>query len=69
MFLLIVFFYDCLFPFLVLFVLEMTLKPCWIDLARRAVKIGTTIIQTGWQEAELRPVFGWVEKHPKGSPQ
>ena len=30
--------------------------------------IGTTIIQNCWQEAELRPLFGWVEKHPKYTP-
>ena len=30
--------------------------------------IGTTIIQNCWHEAELRPLFGWVEKHQKCIP-
>ena len=31
-------------------------------------RIGITIIQNGLQEAELRPLFGWVEKHLGGTP-
>ena len=33
------------------------------------MQFGTTIIQNGWQEAELRPLFGWVVKHPRVYPQ
>ena len=41
------------------FVKKLTLKPCQIDPARRAVNFGTTIIQNGWQEVELRQFCGF----------